>query len=329
MLYRLLTTLGVFFCCAQAVLSLCLTDIAAAGLLPNNTLQLVYSDSGNTPQGSVSAVLDVYNNKSLSASTASVLVAVLGEVTSDNSIALALAASGIGVPTLVPESSSATLSDKTTYTYAIRTSTVVSNLGYGILTVLAQYSWSKFAVIFTDDDDGRGLISNLITNVPATAAMSVYSIPPLSNNSRQQMVADRFITKSLTAIQQAGTRIIILHGAQSPQVIDAAYAAGMLGPPYVWIGTNWCNATTVANLRQRWGGDSSALTGTVCVAGPSASSLAARQDSVGQAWTAFSARLSASAPSLFPTASSVDVGFGNLYDCLYLLATASITSPSL
>lgn len=283
---------------AAAPLELAKADLISQNLLTNISISFVYVNTGLQPVEAVGALLkateDVAPNN---------IAAIVGDYRSNSTLALGYLSTSLSIPIINVWSSSALLSDRANCAYMTRMTINDAGTAAAITSVLKAYKWLRIAILYSDDDHGRGAMDQMTQNPydPTNNDISVFSIPAVDS-----VTARNIINKNLEQIKALGIRIIILHSTLIIPVLDAALDAGLLSPPHVWIGTDWCTSDTIAALGSR----ANSLIGTIC--------LVQSQPRTDE-WNSFAARLSTSNTTLYPTSAAVPISAGNVYDGLFVL----------
>ncbi|KAI9221701.1 periplasmic binding protein-like I [Blastocladiella britannica] len=166
-------------------------------------------------------------------------VALIGDLTSANTIPMDLSAQNFNLWHCSGSVTSPDLSDKSMFPKFFRTIPNDALQGIAIARFIQSMGWQSCAVLYSSDAYGTGMMGTL------TAEAQRLSLPVRSSQSYTPAAGDgvgdaKSYTAALTAIQSSATRIIVFIGAFTDyvQVARIANSMDMIGNGWVWIGTD-------------------------------------------------------------------------------------------
>ncbi|KNE62763.1 hypothetical protein AMAG_07948 [Allomyces macrogynus ATCC 38327] len=195
--------------------------VQAASLDSANSYTFLPIDSGFTQARGIAAMYRAMGNGS---------VAIIGELSSQNSLAIALAANRYKLWQCSGASTSSALSDKANFPYFFRTIQDDPQQGVAMAYFLRSMGWRSVNTLSSSDSYGQSISSSFMT---AAAALG---IDVVSNQVFSLTATD--YTFQLKAIAESGSNIIVYVGVpdNAVTVLRQARTMGLLTPHYAWVG---------------------------------------------------------------------------------------------
>lgn len=279
----------------QVPLSLALADLNASGSLSNLSVALHYADSGQQPVQATAAALSLVDR-------VGTLTAMIGDYRDNSTMALAYLSTGLKIPLINPLASSALLSDRANCIYTTRMILNHAATGAAITSLLKTFNWLRIAILYSDDDYGRGVMDQMVQNPfdATNSDISVFSVPA------DPSLSAPIIESVMSQILDLDIRIIVMHSTTTLNILQQADEMGVLGAPRTWIGTDMCTEANIAALGSK-------LIGSICFQSTTPSS---------DLWDDFAQRIVQQNSTLYPSVDLVPLSAGLVYDSLFLLVSA-------
>ncbi|XP_053566784.1 G-protein coupled receptor family C group 6 member A-like [Bombina bombina] len=134
--------------------------------------------------------------------------AVVGEIYSENSIAISRILSFHSVPQLSPASSTPLLSDKIKFPSFLRTIPNDEHQTKAIAKLLQEFRWNWVGIISSDDDYGRSVVEYLNIYFKNEQICTSFSKVIPSNMKHPSMEAE--ITNTITALKTSSANVIVV-----------------------------------------------------------------------------------------------------------------------
>ncbi|KAI9179410.1 hypothetical protein H9P43_004729 [Blastocladiella emersonii ATCC 22665] len=208
------------------VLTLAVDDInkQVAGPAGHNvTLMAMDTGDGNSLSRSVKTVFDA-------ASPSTNAAAVIGDFYSGSSMAMALAASNLGLYQCSGAATSIGLSDKRNYPTFFRTIPADDQQGVLLAKFVRSMGWRTCNVLASNSAYGRSIAESFV----ATAEGIDLDVPVVQVlNFGASLITDM----PIDAVQNSGSRVVVFLGEQFElmQLLAPAAAAGIIGDEWVWL----------------------------------------------------------------------------------------------
>ncbi|KAJ3349052.1 Metabotropic GABA-B receptor subtype 3A [Allomyces javanicus] len=195
--------------------------VQAATLDTANSYTFLPVDSGFTQARGIAVMYQAMGNGS---------VAIIGELSSQISLAIALAANRYKLWQCSGASTSSALSDKANFPYFFRTIQDDPQQGVAMAYFLRSMGWRSVNTLSSSDSYGQSISSSFMT---AAAALG---IDVVSNQVFSLTATD--YTFQLKAIAESGSNIIVYVGVpdNAVTVLRQARAMGLLTSHYAWVG---------------------------------------------------------------------------------------------
>ncbi|KNE73273.1 hypothetical protein AMAG_17443 [Allomyces macrogynus ATCC 38327] len=195
--------------------------VQAASLDTANTYTFLPVDSGFTQARGIAAMYQAMGNGS---------VAIIGELSSQISLAIALAANRYKLWQCSGASTSSALSDKANFPFFYRTIQDDPQQGVAMAYFLRSMGWKSVNTLSSSDSYGQSISSSFMT---AAAALG---IDVVSNQVFSLTATD--YTFQLKAIAESGSNIIVYVGVpdNAVTVLRQARTMGLLTSHYAWVG---------------------------------------------------------------------------------------------
>ncbi|KAJ3365841.1 Metabotropic GABA-B receptor subtype 3A [Allomyces arbusculus] len=195
--------------------------VQAASLDTANSYTFLPVDSGFTQARGVAAMYQAMGNGS---------VAIIGELSSQISLAIALAANRYKLWQCSGASTSSALSDKGNFPYFFRTIQDDPQQGVAMAYFLQSMGWKSVNTLSSSDSYGQSISSSFMT------AATALGIDVVSNQVFSLTATD--YTFQLKAIAESGSNIIVYVGVpdNAVAVLRQAGTMGLLTSHYAWVG---------------------------------------------------------------------------------------------
>ncbi|KAJ3154904.1 LMBR1 domain-containing protein 2 [Irineochytrium annulatum] len=214
---------------ARRVLEMTVQDVNSDPTywIPGVKFNLTWRDSKGSVAPTVAAAIDLATNEGV--------VGIIGEYSSGNTGPMILSLNFFNVFS-GGVSTSPYLSDRTQYMDFFRTAPSDALQGARVADLVHMYGWSQIGMVVVNSNYGLGLSQYLIAraqqlNITILAQEAYYSASTLT--------VDDFSNQVL-ALKEADVRVIVVVGYDYDTImlLRAARLQGLIGPDYVWIGTD-------------------------------------------------------------------------------------------
>ncbi|KAJ3094412.1 hypothetical protein HDU96_001689, partial [Phlyctochytrium bullatum] len=197
--------------------------------IPGVQLRLLFRDSFNQPSLAVKHAIELAQSNTT--------IAFIGEYYSGVTIPMALATGSFRILQCSGTATTPELSDKTNYPYFFRTVPSDTNQGIALVEIVKYYGWKKVALITVNSNYGFGIASSFLK---AASASNITLLRNEAFNARTNETEIPDFKLQVQSIKQSDARIIIVIGYEIETVylLREARAQGLVGPNYVWIGTD-------------------------------------------------------------------------------------------
>jgi len=218
------------------------SETAVSRLIPQATslpagfrLKPVIINSGFHPSRAVDAVLEARTEG---------FVALVGPSRSEVALPVATIGHALHWPMVSYGATCASLSDRKQFPYFFRTAPTLGSSGRGMAGVIKHYGWTKAAVVFPQDEWGIESLQVLVHSLAENGhKVDLHRASYLSGDRES-------LREALRGTADSGSRLIIalLLETDTEEAIEMADALGIIGPDYVWFGTEVSYAQGLPSL---------------------------------------------------------------------------------
>ncbi|XP_018428280.1 PREDICTED: G-protein coupled receptor family C group 6 member A-like [Nanorana parkeri] len=173
--------------------------------------------------------------------------AVIGEVFSENSIAIGRILSSYFIPQISGTSSADILSDEMRYPSFVRTIPRDYFQTRAIMDLIKTFRWNWIGIIASDDDYGHSAINslNMLFNDSGICSDFLWTVPSYVNNPSMKYHLNNVISD----VKTSTTKVIIIF-AKGPVVAELFKEAIHQNISRTWIASDsWINSNLVASMK--------------------------------------------------------------------------------
>ena len=237
---------------------------------------------------------------------------------------VALMATYLNKPHLICAASTPTLASRTNYPMSIRTNVNDAGSLYAALAAFQAFGWTKVAFIVSYDDLGWSFTSLIRPLVPLNMTVAFYYSRPNATGAGTFATYDaynQYTDSMLASVRASEYYIIFVHGSASNHapLMIRANMAGMMQPPYQWLGDSACDVVQIIDPMVA-NGQVSGLRGLTCV---SISFARPRSSPVQVNWRYKMASLYTNFPLQQSTSLDGAQKICNCYESAYIIASAA------